>query len=383
MVESISRIHGFRSFLQPPSFRELLWAAEAGPVIIINISNRRSDAIILVRHRSSPVVVPLPDAQPEDVEVLARRFESEGADLNEEVAFEVLIEIWTRIVEPVADTLNNVLHIPTGSRVWWLAMGAASRLPLHAAGPYEENRAGMLNLFVSSYTPSLSALIRARTAELEEDVVRSPKILAVAQAAAPGQTQLAKAADELQHIRDQSQKKATCTIYEGEAGKRANVLEAIATHSWVHLICHGHHDPRRPFSSHFSLEDGPLSLLSLLKQNLPLAELAVLSACHSAKVNEALPDEALHLAAGMMVAGFRSVVATMWALDDEIAPLVMKEFYAEMLPKDGDAKRPVDAAIALKRAVEVVGRMTRPGPDGDEVPVLPFMQRINFVHYGI
>ncbi|KAJ6522099.1 hypothetical protein DFH09DRAFT_938562 [Mycena vulgaris] len=40
--------------------------------------------------------------------------------------------------------------------------------------------------------------------------------------------------------------------------------------------------------------------------------LAVLRACQTAMGDEKLPDEAVHLAASLLFAGFRSVVATMW-----------------------------------------------------------------------
>jgi CHAT domain-containing protein len=40
--------------------------------------------------------------------------------------------------------------------------------------------------------------------------------------------------------------------------------------------------------------------------------LAFLSACETAKVHKNVPDEAMHLAATLLFAGFRGVIATMW-----------------------------------------------------------------------
>jgi CHAT domain-containing protein len=40
--------------------------------------------------------------------------------------------------------------------------------------------------------------------------------------------------------------------------------------------------------------------------------LAFLSACETAKGDGKTPDEAMHLAASLLFAGFRGVVATMW-----------------------------------------------------------------------
>lgn len=50
------------------------------------------------------------------------------------------------------------------------------------------------------------------------------------------------------------------------------------------------------------------------------AELAFLSACQTAVGDEKIPEESAHLAAGMMVVGFKGVVATMWSIGDADAP---------------------------------------------------------------
>lgn len=377
-----------------------MWAADAGPVIIVNLSRHRCDAIILIRHLNDPIIVPLPEGTtPEAVQDIADGF-TKAPRLGTNDAIKLLRKTWTMIVEPVVKQL--LLEVPSGSRVWWYTTGAASRLPLHAAGPWrgksvknDDPGHGMMELFVSSYTPSLTALISARTGGVKRGPRAAPTVLAVSQPETPGRQPLPQASKELDCIRTAARHRKLplrVTVIEGKAALKATVLQSIAKHPWVHLICHGHQDPHLPFSSNFSMEDGPISLLSLLQQDLPLAELAVLSACHSAKVNKDLPDESLHLAAGMMMAGFRSVVGTMWALDDGVAPLVMKEFYREMLPKDGEPKRAADAAVALWNAVDTVAVMKKEIPqpkdkpsnvEPAEPPLMPFMQRINFVHYGI
>jgi hypothetical protein len=59
----IRKIDGFADFLQAVPFATLQLATAEGPVIIVNISRYRSDAIIL--HNSGPpVLVPLPAATP-------------------------------------------------------------------------------------------------------------------------------------------------------------------------------------------------------------------------------------------------------------------------------------------------------------------------------
>lgn len=189
------------------------------------------------------------------------------------------------------------------------------------------------------------------------------------QAETPGDVRLPNTNIELQCIKSYA---PNSTVLEGPMGVRDAVLSGLKDHAWVHLACHGHRDEVQPFSSHFSLHDGRLSLLDLITTDLPKAELAVLSACHTAGATKELPDEYLHPAAGMMMAGFKSVVATMWALDDNIGPAFAKEFYGDMLGGECGPKGAVHAAAALRKAVMALGRQG-----------VPLMQRINFVHFGI
>lgn len=130
-----------------------------------------------------------------------------------------------------------------------------------------------------------------------------------------------------------------------------------------------------PFESYFSLaqEDSPLRLFDIIKTDLPQAELAFLSACHSAAGDKSTPDEAVHLAAGMLFAGFRSVVGTMWEIEDGDAPVVVEAFYKHMLrngPENADYR---DAAKALSLGVNAL-RRTRKG--------FPLKRWICFVHDG-
>jgi CHAT domain-containing protein len=147
-------------------------------------------------------------------------------------------------------------------------------------------------------------------------------------------------------------------------------------HECVHLARHGTQDPREPTASAFLLDDGRLALSQLMHTSLPRAELAVLSACQTARGDEDLPEEAVHLAAGMLAAGFRSVVATMWSINDANGPVLSDAFYAALarrraVQKDGDPQR---VAHALHEAVD------RPK---ESVGEQNFMRWAPFVHFGI
>ncbi len=93
----------------------------------------------------------------------------------------------------------------------------------------------------------------------------------------------------------------TLTSFRGDSeGEREKVLDNLSRHGWIHFACHGILDTKDPFSSHFKIGGGKMSLMDIIRLNLPNTELAFLSACHSAEQPEYITsDESLHLAAAM------------------------------------------------------------------------------------
>lgn len=82
--------------------------------------------------------------------------------------------------------------------------------------------------------------------------------------------------------------------------------------SIAHFACHGLQNPQNPLESALLLQDGQLKVSEIMQQPMPNASLAFFSACETAMGDENLPDEAIHLGATVLFAGFRGVVATMW-----------------------------------------------------------------------
>jgi CHAT domain-containing protein len=94
-------------------------------------------------------------------------------------------------------------------------------------------------------------------------------------------------------------------------------IQAVASHlsssHVVHFACHDKQDAKDPLESGLILHNGiRLKVKEIMKQSTLNASLAFLSACETAMGAENLPDEAVHLAASLLFAGFRGVVATMW-----------------------------------------------------------------------
>jgi CHAT domain-containing protein len=101
--------------------------------------------------------------------------------------------------------------------------------------------------------------------------------------------------------------------YSGAQGMAVNdAVEGAMNADILHLACHGHQDQNSPLDSGFDLKDGRLKLSKLMRMDMPNAQLAYLSACESAGMDGSRPDEGLNLARGMIFAGFKSVIATLW-----------------------------------------------------------------------
>ncbi|KAH6905549.1 CHAT domain-containing protein [Coprinopsis sp. MPI-PUGE-AT-0042] len=115
-------------------------------------------------------------------------------------------------------------------------------------------------------------------------------------------------------------------------------LQYMENHSCIHLACHASQNVSEPLQSRFLFHNGSLNLATIIQRDLKNADLAFLSACQTSAGDEKLSDEAVHLAAGMLAAGYRRVVATMWSIGDGNAPEVANDFYSYLFSHREDSE---------------------------------------------
>lgn len=128
-------------------------------------------------------------------------------------------------------------------------------------------------------------------------------------------------------------------------------MSELPNSEWLHLACHGQQGgPKDPLNSCLLLYDGKLYLKQLLGMPLPNAEFVFLSACETAMGDDTISNEALHLAGGMLFAGFKAAVATLWSINDDDGPAVAKVVYEHLFVADSQ-KTVADSAEALQKAV--------------------------------
>jgi CHAT domain-containing protein len=161
-------------------------------------------------------------------------------------------------------------------------------------------------------------------------------------------------------------------VLEGKEGTKRRVTQAMEDCTWLHLACHGIQRPDEPTKSALVLEDGHLTLEEIIHLNLPKAEFAFLSACQTTTGDESLSEEAVHIAGGMLLAGYRGVVATMWSIQDDLAPEVTNEFYGHIM-EDGERPDNRKTAEALHMSVQKIRKKSG----------VNLQDWIPFVHLGV
>ena len=217
-------------------------------------------------------------------------------------------------------------------RIWWCPTGPLAFLPIHAAGIYDQDTPFhcLADFAVSSYIPTLSVLNELHSRATP--ITTNDGVLLVSQPDTPGLQTIPFTSAEVQKTREQLEKRGIRSLlYTGSEATVDVVLESLESFSWVHLACHASQEIKNPLESAIHLYDRPLTLSEIMKKKLPNAGLAFMSACQTSSGDEKLPEEAVHLAAGMLGAGYRSVVATMWSISDVHAPEVAEIFYKNLL----------------------------------------------------
>jgi hypothetical protein len=369
LISEIRDLLGLENFLFPLSFDTLRSAASHGPVIMINHCKWRSDIIVVLRD-SPPSLITTPynffsrvNGLKDKLLEIRRRCGPDSEDYSC-VLISVLSDLYDLIGQPVIERLNE-LGIPEQSRVWWCPTSAFGYLPLHAMGPIPsacKEKRYFSDMYISSYTPTLSALITSRNSGPRNS--SAPNILLVAHD--PSQPRVS---GEIQVIQSLD---FPVTSLISQSATPSAVLDALRNYQFCHFACRGSLTTGEPFKASFLLHENPLMLLDIVRSRLPAGECAFLAACYSAELSDgSIPDEVLHLSAAVQCSGFRSVVGTMWAIADEDGQFA-KYFYESMFSDEREGMPYCErSAMALAAAVRMLrGRGAR------------LEQWVKYVHFG-
>jgi len=228
---------------------------------------------------------------------------------------------------------------------------------------------------IPSYTPTVRSLNNKFFASSTSSKCTS--LILISQPNTPGLSSIPSTRKETHDL--EALMKGTAIdalLLEDSEATREKVKAEMKSRSWVHFACHGVQDVHQPLESGLCLHDGRLELLEIMKQQIPNLDLAFLSACQTSKGDLKLSEEVVHLAAGMLAAGYRGVVGTMWSISDMHGPEFATEFYQYLIREKGsEGLDSTQAAYALDHATRKVRESLG---EGDTA----FLTWVPYVHFG-
>ena len=140
--------------------------------------------------------------------------------------------------------------------------------------------------------------------------------------------------------------------FDFDASKETANKPDLSQYRFIHLATHGFVNTKEPELSGIILslvdktgqpDNGYLRLNDIFNMNLP-AELVVLSACETGLGQEVKGEGLVGLTRGLMYAGARGVVVSLWKVNDEATAELMVKFYQQMFSQN------ITAPVALRTA---------------------------------
>lgn len=262
-----------------------------------------------------------------------------GATLEEESPppeiVNPLLTLYEWLMAPIADKLTGTVVIEPHGVLW--------QLPFAAVGATPDTPLGKTCAFI--LTPAGRVLEDIRTSKDYGSVSDLPVLLVGNPTYSivsgfefdplPGAEQEVVELETLLSARHP-------TVYRQATATRHAVQAAMGTHGVLHLATHGYADTGNPLDSFVVLasdgqsEDSPLlKARDILNMNLP-ADLVVLSACQTG-LGLVSGDGVIGLSRALLVAGARTVLVSLWNVDDHATADFMRLFYQHYLEHDNKA----------------------------------------------
>lgn len=349
VLESIRKIPGFEFFLKSPSVAYLKSCArENSSVVVVNVSQYGSDAILVTSENVRNLK--LLNLRYDDVTKIARKMflhldEARGArrdarpksNKQDQRLADVLKWLWENAIKYVLDELGYAKSPSINSnwpRVWWIPVGPLSLLPIHAAGSSTMDF-NALDRVISSYGTTIKALLHARSQMENVSNLSIDKVGLVCMATTPGEKPLPFAAAEVHRVKELLPSSIKTDAPERPTKK--DVMRLLRECNVLHFACHGQTniDPSLSRLLLSDWENNPFTVGDISRLKSDSCRFAYLSACQTASSEtESLLDEGIHMAGACLLAGFPSVVGTLWEIEDEMSAQVAEKVYNGMKGKD-------------------------------------------------
>ncbi len=351
VVEEIRGLPGHELFLARATFADVASAARTARCPIVYLASGSEGVVAAVRADGQAVVQVLPELDEASTLRRVASFVTASQQRRRDPGG------WQTELTRVTDWLGQVIW-PTVletagacDRVVLIPSGLLGLLPMHAAARPDPTAATgrryALDDVLVSYAPNARAL-KASSALAAQ--VACSSVLTVGAADHAGEEPLRYGDREAEVVRAAF---ATGRYIPAAEAAKQEVLDALAHFDVLHFACHGRTDLFDPLAGALLLADhDALTVRDILGLRLPGTRLAILSACESAVIGAALPDEVISLPAGLLQAGCAAVIGSLWQVPDASTLLLMSYFVREW------QQQHAEPAQALRRAQQRVRDLT-------------------------
>ncbi len=275
--------------------------------------------------------------------------------------------VYTEFWLPVLDQLA-LLNIGPGAELVWFSQGGSSFLPMHAAWhcmDSEGNRGWLLDDYAFRYAPSVRSLVEEGRAN---EIGRGDMLL------------ISNPTGDLEYseiecaLVQRSITHGKVQLLHGEGATAETVIAALAGINIFHFSSHAFFDLHHPLDSSLILAKGAqLSLRELIPiMQAEMPAMVVLSACETGRVRiTSTPDESLGFPAAFLHSGVRTVLSTLWPVDDRAATFLVSRYYRELLVEKKTPARALQSAqkwlqrVTSKELRSMLGELrNEPSPVG-------------------
>ncbi len=252
-----------------------------------------------------------------------------GKQFTQRFSASMQIAVETHLRELYDELIAPIRHLLTGEHLVIVPHDFLHALPFHALW---DGRSFLIDQIAISYSPSASVYYLCSTRR--HDTGDGSLILGIPDAKAPF------ILNEVQYVASEL---PNPLLFVAKEATEENLRTHGPQSRYIHVAAHGLFRQDDPMFSSMRLGDSRLSLLDLYSLKLS-SELVTLSGCSTGLNAIAEGDELLGLVRGLLCAGTRAVLVTLWDVDDKSAAEFMRLFY-------GHQRVCPDKAVALQMAM--------------------------------
>ena len=325
LIQAIRQEPGYKEFLALPTFEDVRRAVQCKRPLVYLVPTPAGSLVLIVTSEDTQSIW-LDDLTEEllreSLQIWFAAYEQSQQDPQSWL--DSIDSVTRQLWEPLMQPLIHHLETYNFCQATLIPTGLLSFLPLHAAWVEDTTRPTgrhyALDDIHFTYAPNAKSLTAAQAIAQQ---VGTDSILAIDNPCndLPNSEREVNAA--IAHF-------PQSTVLRHAAATVEGVRSQLSEAEIVHFSCHGTANLTDPLNSGLLMSDGLLTLKDIFALNLADSggiRLAVLSASETGLSGIQLPDEVMSLPAGLMQAGVAGVIASLWAVSDLSAMLLLTQFY--------------------------------------------------------